>query len=206
MIALVDYGTGNLRSIINAAAEAGRNVAITASPEAVAAAEAVILPGVGAVPGIVHQLRASGLIDVVRQSILTGKPVLAICAGLQLLFASTEEGGKHECLGLLAGEVRRLPGSVKVPHMGWNQVRQQVAHPIFEGIPDGADFYFVHSYYAVVSDAGLVAGTTDYGAHIPSVVAWRNLVATQFHPEKSGANGLKLYANFFRSVAAGSPA
>ncbi len=118
--------------------------------------------------------------------------------GYQALFEGSEEGGWQPCLGVVRGRVRRLPGGLKVPHMGWNQVFQRQAHPLFEGVPDGANFYFVHSYYGDVEDETLVAGETEYALRFPCVIARGNLIATQFHPEKSGAWGLRLYRNFLR--------
>ena len=126
--------------------------------------------------------------------------LFAVCVGMQLLFSGTEEGGWHKCLGIISGAVRKLPSGLKIPHMGWNQVKQWVAHPIFEGTPDEANFYFVHSYYADPEDMSVVAGTTDYGVSLCSVLIRGNLVATQFHPEKSGLYGLRMYANFLKMV------
>jgi glutamine amidotransferase len=127
---------------------------------------------------------------------------LGICIGLQVLFTTTEEGGGHPCLDIIAGKVVRLPAGLKIPHMGWNQVKQKVAHPVFTGIPDEANFYFVHSYYVNPDDKSIVAGETEYGITFASLIARGNLVATQFHPEKSGDPGLKVYDNFFTLVAA----
>jgi len=136
--------------------------------------------------------------NVIRQLIYEGRPFFAVCVGLQVLFSRTEEGGWHECLGVIPGIVKRLPSGLKIPHMGWNQVKQTITHPLFDGVPDEANFYFVHSYYAEPEDMSVVAGTTDYGIPICSVVIKDNLVATQFHPEKSGDQGLKLYSNFLK--------
>jgi glutamine amidotransferase len=125
-------------------------------------------------------------------------PMLAICVGMQVLFDETEEGGRHRCLGIIPGLVKRLPRGLKIPHMGWNQVHQNLRHPLFDSIPDGANFYFVHSYCAEPRDPAVVAGTTDYGVPFCSALASGNLMATQFHPEKSGENGLRMYENFLR--------
>ncbi len=198
MIVIINYGAGNLRSVVNAIHKLGYRPKVTSSPEDVLRARAVILPGVGAAGDTMASLKALALADPIRQVIAAGKPFLGICIGLQILFASTEEGGRQECLGIIPGVVRRLPQGLKVPHMGWNQVHQMIAHPIFSGIPDGANFYFVHSYYAEPQDRSLVAGETEYGIQICSVVARDNLVATQFHPEKSGELGLKIYDNFIK--------
>ncbi len=198
MIAIVDYGAGNLRSVFNAISRLGYQPKITSTPDDVLAARAVILPGVGAAADTVASLKRLGLARPLRQFIAEGRPFLGICIGLQVLFTGTEEGGWHRCLGIINGTVQKLPPGLKIPHMGWNQVRQKVAHPFFAGVPDNANFYFVHSYYADPNDASLVAGETDYGITIPSVVARGNLIATQFHPEKSGDIGLRLYDNFIK--------
>jgi len=139
---------------------------------------------------------------MIGQFIAEGRPFLGVCIGLQILFTDTEEGGWHECLGIIPGRVRKLPSGLKVPHMGWNQVKQTISHPIFDGIPDEANFYFVHSYYVEPEDKSLVAGETEYGIRLCSVIARGNLVATQFHPEKSGDIGLRLYDNFIKLALA----
>ncbi len=198
MIAVIDYGAGNLRSVTNALTKLGFHPRLTNKPGEVLNAKAVILPGVGAAPDAMHNLKELGLADAVRQIILERRPFFAICVGMQILLSSTEEGGQCECLGVIPGVVKRLPSGVKVPHMGWNQVKQRVKHSLFEGIPDEANFYFVHSYYAAPEDSSVVAGTTEYAISFCSVLIKDNLVATQFHPEKSGELGLKMYVNFLR--------
>ncbi len=198
MIAIVDYGAGNLRSVTNAIARLGYQPLVTASASDVARAEAVILPGVGAAGDTMENLRRLGLVDVINQFIADDRPFFGVCIGLQVLFSGTEEGGWQECLGVIPGRVKRLPAGLKIPHMGWNQVKQRLSHPIFEGVPDGANFYFVHSYYGEPEDSSLIAGETEYGLSFASVVVRGNLVATQFHPEKSGEFGLKLYQNFIK--------
>ncbi len=200
MIAVVDYGAGNLRSVANALAKIGCEATVTSEPRDVLRAAVTEFPGVGAAPDTMRSLIQSGLGDAVRQFISEDRPLLAICVGMQVLLSSTEEGEGHEGLGIIPGVVRRLPPGLKVPHMGWNQVRQTMKHPIFEGIPDGANFYFVHSYYPEPLDSAVIAGTTEYGVEICSVLVRGNLVATQFHPEKSGEIGLKLYSNFLRAA------
>jgi glutamine amidotransferase len=202
MIAVVDYGAGNMRSVINAVSRLGYRPEVTSSPDDVLSAQAVILPGVGAAADTMTNLKALGLVEPVRSFIAEGHPFLGVCIGLQILFADTEEGGWHECLGILPGSVRKLPPGLKIPHMGWNQVKQKIVHPIFDGIPDGANFYFVHSYYVEPDDRSLVAGETEYGISTCSVIARGNLVATQFHPEKSGEVGLRLYDNFLKMAMA----
>jgi glutamine amidotransferase len=198
MITIIDYGAGNLRSVVNAVGRLGYEANVTADPAEVLKARAVILPGVGAAADTMTNLREQGLDEPIRRVIAEGRPFLGVCIGMQVLFSDTEEGGSHQCLGIIPGTVRKFPAGLKVPHMGWNQLKQKIAHPVFEGIADGADFYFVHSYYVEPEDRGMVAGETEYGLPFCSVVARDNLVATQFHPEKSGEVGLKVYDNFIR--------
>lgn len=202
MIAIIDYGAGNLRSVVNAITRLGYQPKITSNPREVLKAQAVILPGVGAAGDTVENLKARGLSEPIRQLIKDNRPFLGICIGLQVLFSGTEEGGWHECLNIIPGRIKKLPSGLKTPHMGWNQVKQKLAHPIFDGIPDEANFYFVHSYYAEPEDKSLVAGETEYGIPICSMIARGNLVATQFHPEKSGEFGLKMYDNFIKLALA----
>jgi glutamine amidotransferase len=202
MIAIIDYGAGNLRSVANAIARLGYQPRITSDPAEVANADGIILPGVGAADDTMANLKRLKLANPIRQLATEGRPFLGVCVGLQILFTSTEEGGGHECLDIIPGRVRKLPPGLKIPHMGWNQVKQMISHPIFEGIPDEANFYFVHSYYVEPEDRFLVAGETEYGVRLCSVIARGNLVATQFHPERSGENGLRLYDNFIRLALA----
>jgi glutamine amidotransferase len=204
MIAIVDYGAGNLRSVVNAITRLGYQPKITSSPGELFQAQAVILPGVGAAPDTMTSLKKLGLARPIGQLIAEGRPFLGVCIGLQVLFTGTEEGGWHECLGIIPGRVKKLPSKFKVPHMGWNQVKQRISHPVFEGIPDEANFYFVHSYYVEPDDKSLVAGETDYGIPICSVITRERLVATQFHPEKSGEFGLRFYDNFIKLALATS--
>ena len=198
MITIIDYGAGNLRSVANAVTRLGYQPKITSSVNELLDAQAVILPGVGAAADTMESLRALGLADPIRQVIAEGRPFFGVCIGLQVLFTGTEEGGGHECLGILPGRVNRLPPGLKIPHMGWNQVKQRLSHPIFDGIPDDANFYFVHSYYVEPEDKSLIAADTDYGMPICSSVIKGNLIATQFHPEKSGESGLRMYDNFIK--------
>jgi glutamine amidotransferase len=202
MIAIIDYGAGNLRSVVNAVSRLGYQPRITSDPGELTNAEAVILPGVSAAADTMASLEKLGLTGPIVRYIAEGRPFLGLCIGLQLLFSSTEEGGGQKCLGVFPGRVRKLPSGLKIPHMGWNQLRQKVSHPVFEGIPDGANFYFVHSYYVEPDDGSLVIGETEYGITICSVIARGNLIATQFHPEKSGEVGLKFYDNFIRRALA----
>jgi glutamine amidotransferase len=197
-ITIIDYGAGNLRSVVNAISKLSYQAKVTRIPHEVLSAQAVILPGVGAAADTMANLQKLGLISPIRRFIAEGRPFLGVCIGLQILFSGTEEGGWHECLGIIPGVVRRLPPGLKIPHMGWNQVKQRTSPPIFDGIPDGANFYFVHSYYVEPDDRSLVVGETEYGISICSVIARGNLIATQFHPEKSGETGFKIYDNFIK--------
>jgi glutamine amidotransferase len=202
-IVIVDYGAGNIRSVERAVAHCGHAATITSDPAAVDAADVVIVPGVGAAADTMRNLRERSLVEPLRSFVSSGRPYLGICMGLQALLTASEEGGEHACLDILPGRVMRLPGGLKVPHMGWNQVRRRQPHPVFDGIPDDAYFYFVHSYFPAPDDGEAVIGETDYGVTFASALARDNVVATQFHPEKSGDVGLRFYDNFLR-FAAGS--
>ena len=200
MIVIIDYGAGNLRSVHNAVSRLGYQVKITGATEDIMAAEAVILPGVGAAADTVIALKELGLVGPLQQYVAEDRPFLGICIGLQVLLTGTEEGGGHECLDIIKGRVTRLPPGLKIPHMGWNQVKQIMRHPVFTSIPDNTNFYFVHSYYVNPEDKRLIAGETEYGIAFPSIIIRGNLIATQFHPEKSGDIGLKIYDNFFKLI------
>ncbi len=202
-LVIVDYGAGNLRSVARAVTHVGGEQLITSSGRDVARAEALIVPGVGAAADTMRNLKRHALVDPIREYIAGGRPFLGVCMGQQALFDVSEEGGEHSCLGVLPGRVVRLPDGLKVPHMGWNQVRIVRPHPIFDGIPDGTDFYFVHSYYPRPDDAKTVIGETEYGVTFSSVVGRDNVVASLFHPEKSGDMGLRMY-EFFLRIAAGA--
>jgi imidazole glycerol-phosphate synthase subunit HisH len=204
MIAIIDYGAGNLRSVANAIALMGYDARITSSPNEVLKAEAVFLPGVGAAADTVSSLKAHGLDEALKEIIARDTPFFAVCVGLQVLFEETEEGGGCQCLGLLPGKVRKLPAGIKVPHIGWNNVKKANAHPLFEGIDDNSFFYFVHSYYVEPTKQSEIIGNTDYGTTFASAIARGNMVATQFHPEKSGATGLIMYGNFLKSAIRGN--
>jgi glutamine amidotransferase len=207
-VAVVDYGMGNLRSVSQAVAHAASaaddvKVIVTPRPEEVFAAERIVLPGQGAMRDCMRELADSGLRDAVLDALRT-KPVMGVCVGMQMLLDHSEEQDTRG-LGAIAGRVRRFrldgrrqaDGSrFKVPHMGWNRVHQARAHALWQGVSDGAHFYFVHSYYAEPADGHHSAGITDYGARFTSAVARDNIFATQFHPEKSAADGLMLYRNF----------
>ena len=196
MITIIDYGAGNLRSVAKAVAKLGYEAEISSDPQKVLAADIVILPGVGAAGDTMDSLQNLGLVEPVRQVIAGSRSFLGICLGIQVLLTSTEESGGYDCLDVIPGVVRLLPPDLKVPQMGWNQVKQKMPHPIFEGIPDGANFYFVHSFYVDPADKSVVAAETDYGIDFCSMLIRDNLVATQFHPEKSGELGLRLLRNF----------
>lgn len=198
-LVIVDYGAGNLRSVARAVAHAGVEPLVTARPEDVLAAKALILPGVGAAEDTMANLRRAGLIEPLREYIASGRPFLGVCMGQQALFEVSEEDGERDLLGILRGRIIRFPRGMTVPHMGWNTVEMRADHPVFEGIPDGSFFYFVHSYHPAPAEDSDILGVTDYeGIVFPSVVGRDNVIATQFHPEKSGAAGLRLYANFLR--------
>ena len=199
MIAIVDYGAGNLRSVAKAVEKLGYSPEVTGDPQKVRNAKAVILPGVGASDSAMTALEERGLVEPLRTVIRDGVPFFGVCLGLQLLLESSEEGSMP-CLSVVPGRVKRFPNSVKTPHMGWNEVNFERDHPVLEGVESGSYFYFVHSYYAAPEDQSLVLGTTDYASQFCSVIARDNLVATQFHPEKSGGVGLRLYENFLRSM------
>jgi glutamine amidotransferase len=197
-VAVVDYGVGNLRSVRRALEAAGAEVETTADPAAIDAAAGVVLPGVGAFAPARRRLAESGLDAHLIELAGQGKPLLGVCLGYQLLFAASYEDGYTEGLGLLPGPVRRLVQTPerKVPHMGWNRVRQARPDILFEGIPDRSYFYFVHSYYPEIKAGPEVLGTADYGRTLAVVARRRSVAGTQFHPEKSGPPGLRLYANF----------
>lgn len=195
---MVDYGMGNLRSVQKGLQKVGVQARVVSDPDSVLRAPAVVLPGVGAFRDCMRNLQRLELLEAVLQSIQAGKPYLGICLGLQILFEASEEFGLTRGLGVLKGKVVRFPQSpgLKVPHMGWNQIRIRRRPPILKDIPDGAYFYFVHSYYVVPQEPQVVATTTEYGVQFVSMV-WRdNVFATQFHPEKSQALGLRVLRAF----------
>ena len=199
-VIVVDYEMGNLRSVARALEKAGVSATVSSDPEALLQADAVVLPGVGAADAAMRALRARGLADPIREYVASGRPFLGVCLGLQLLLRDTQEGDVP-CLGVAPGRVRRLPPGLKVPHMGWNWVDFRREHPVFEGLEAGGHFYFVHSYYPEPEDEGWVAGVTEYGVTFCSALARHNLTATQFHPEKSGPTGLRIYRNFVSTAA-----
>jgi glutamine amidotransferase len=199
-MAIIDTGIGNLRSVQKAFEFVGAAPAITEDPAVVAAAEAVVLPGVGAFGDSIDGLRARGLEPAVCDAIRRGVPFFGICVGMQLLFEESEEMGLHRGLGVLPGRLVRFPDSLTVPHMGWNQIEPRRPHPLLDGVPSGAFAYFDHSYCVVTGDESIVAATTEYGGPFPSVVARDNVWAIQFHPEKSQQVGLRILRNFVEKV------
>ncbi|MCR9291807.1 MAG: imidazole glycerol phosphate synthase subunit HisH [bacterium] len=198
-IAIVDYQMGNLRSVQKALEHAGYQATVTSHADELAAADKIILPGVGAFGDAIRELKSRDLVEPILEAIQKGKPFLGICLGLQLLFEVGREGGEHAGLGVLPGSVERFPRSdeLKVPHMGWNQVIvEQPNCPLFKGVPETAYFYFVHSYYVVPQQSSVHWLDCEYGIRFCAAI-WRdNLFATQFHPEKSQANGLQILKNF----------
>jgi glutamine amidotransferase len=197
-IAIIDYQMGNLRSVQKAFEQVGHSAAITSDPNELARADKIVLPGVGAFGDAMAELERRDLVQPIKDSIGSGKPFLGICLGLQLLFDVGYEGGKFAGLGVLRGKVVRfdLPHEFKVPHMGWNRGAIKRRAPLLEGIADGAFFYFVHSYYVVPEDAGLVAIETEYSHPFCAAIWHHNVFATQFHPEKSQSDGLRMLKNF----------
>ena len=202
MIALIDYGMGNLGSVSNALSFIGAAHRITSDPAQVAGADRVILPGVGAFGDCMANLRDYGLVDVIKQVIAEDRPFLGICLGLQMLFSESEEMGRHEGLDIIPGKVVRFTHDLKIPQIGWNQVKICQRCPQLEGVRNHSYFYFVHSYYVVPEDVTVVAATTDYGYQFCSVIRRGNLFATQFHPEKSHDAGLAILRNFAGMVEA----
>jgi imidazole glycerol-phosphate synthase subunit HisH len=197
VIVIIDYQAGNLTSVVRSLKALGVEGTVTQDPAVVAQATRVIFPGVGAAGKAMATLRELGLDQALRQSFQRGIPILGICLGAQVILEHSEENDTA-CLGLLPGRTRALSRGegLKIPHMGWNRVRFLKAHRIFKGLPEGAEYYFVHSYYPAPADAAMVVGVTDHGVEFPCAIGWRNLVATQFHPEKSGRFGLQILENF----------
>jgi len=215
MIAIIDYGMGNLRSVEKGFQKVGVDVTVTNSPAVVKKADAVVLPGVGAFKDCMRELTNLELIDAVVEAINSGKPYLGICLGLQVLFSESEEFGRCKGLDIFRGKVVKFEFGVqgtgaaqssepltsdlsplKVPHMGWNEIKMRDDNPLFSGIQDRSFFYFVHSYYVVPDDASVIAATTDYGIEFTSSIRKDNIFAVQFHPEKSQAAGLQMLRNF----------
>jgi glutamine amidotransferase len=200
MIAIIDYGMGNLRSVQKGFERMGREAVVTREPHTILDASKVVLPGVGAFPDCMRNLEEFGLIDAVQKSIRSGKPFLGICLGLQLLFTESEEFGISKGLDIITGKVVRFKGpefkGLKIPHMGWNSLAIKRRPPVMQDVPEGSHVYFVHSFHVVPEDKGVIATTTNYGIDFVSSVWKDNIVAVQFHPEKSQALGLSILKRF----------
>lgn len=196
MIAIIDYGMGNLRSVQKGFEKAGWEAQIVSDVLSLSNSSGIVLPGVGAFARAVENLKRAGLFEAVISEINAGKPFLGICLGLQLLFEVSEEWGLTDGMGIFSGRVKKLPDSIKVPHMGWNQVFLKKDNPLMEGIADGSYFYFVHSFYVDAETPDQIAGVTEYGISFASMVQKDNIFGIQFHPEKSSALGLRILKNF----------
>ncbi len=203
MIAIIDYGMGNLRSVQKGFEKVGFDAVVTSDPKVVLEAEKIVLPGVGAFRDCMHNLEQGGFVEPILQVISEGRPFLGICLGLQLLFSESEEFGLHKGLGVIPGRVVRFPEGMEekgerlpVPHMGWNQISFRNHSPLFAGIDEGTNVYFVHSYFVKPDDASVIATTTNYGIDFCSSIWKDNVIATQFHPEKSQEKGLEMLKNF----------
>lgn len=196
MIAIIDYGMGNLRSVEKGFQKMGIDVRVVSDPRKIDDAAGVVLPGVGAFRDCMNNLERLSLVEAILRSIAKGKPFLGICLGLQVLFTESEEFGPCRGLDVMPGRVVRFRGGLKVPHMGWNTVKILREAPILDGIADGAFFYFVHSYYVIPKHEDVIATTTDYGCTFTSAIWRENIFATQFHPEKSQQIGLSVLKNF----------
>ena len=198
-VAIIDYGVGNLRSVEKAFAAVGCDAVVSANENILQTVERLVLPGVGAFGACMKALTERGFDQLVTERAAQGTPLLGVCVGMQMLFEESQEFGTTRGLGLLRGSVSRFSDELVVPQVGWNQIRQRHAHPLFQGVADGAFFYFVHSYYCEPADSDVVLGETDYGVAYASVVAHENISGVQFHPEKSQAAGLRLLANSARA-------
>ena len=199
MIAIMDYGVGNLFSVEKAFLYLGADAKITNDAEVLRRADKIVLPGVGAFGDCMKNLQASGMIPVLKERVQAGVPLLGICVGLQILFEGSDESPEAEGLGFFRGRVRKIQAEgLKIPHMGWNSldIRRRGKHDLFAGLPENPFVYFVHSYHAVPEDGGIVTATADYGERLTAAVAKGNVCATQFHPEKSGDVGLDILKNF----------
>jgi len=199
LISVLDYQAGNIKSVENALEHSGARVIVTSDPHVINESDAIVFPGQGSCVSSMDNIKSKGLDVVIKDSICSGKPFLGICLGLQLLLEKSEEGNT-DCLDIVRGEVKRFDQGLKIPHMGWNSVSFTIDHPVFFGIPNRSYFYFVHSYYADPYDASIISSATDYGINFCSSIAYDNVIAVQFHPEKSGDIGLKLYKNFVEFI------
>lgn len=202
VIAVVDYGMGNLGSVAKALRALGEEARITSDPAEIAAAQGVILPGVGAFGDAMAELKARGLVETLKAVAADGRPFLGICLGLQLLFGASEEGGYYQGLGILPGVVKKLQGQIKIPHIGWNSLTFPRPTPLFQRVDEGSYVYFVHSYKVVPEDEAVVAALVSYGEDFTAAVCSGNVWGVQFHPEKSSRVGLTILQNFAREVKA----
>ena len=203
IITVIDYQAGNIRSVEKALEKSGASVKLSGKASDLEKSDAVVFPGQGSCDSSMVNLRSQGLDEVLVEWINSGKPFMGVCLGLQLLLEESDEGDERG-LGVLEGRVEKLPEGQKVPHMGWNSVRFTTDHPVFKGVSQNSYFYFVHSYIAVPKASSIIAGHTEYGRDFCSAVAFDNVVAVQFHPEKSGENGLNIYKNFVSYVESSS--
>ena len=199
MIAIADYGIGNLGSVTRGFRRSGADVRLSGDPAVLRAADALVLPGDGAFGATMAELERRGLVPLLREAAESGRPLLGICIGMQLLFEESEEHGRHRGLGLLPGRVRRFEGDLPVPHMGWNRLHARREHPLLESVPEGAHVYFVHSYYCDAPDEVVIAAS-DYGRDFPAIVGRGSILGVQFHPEKSQEVGLRMVESFVRMV------
>ena len=195
-VAIIDYGVGNLRSVEKAFAAMGCEAVISGDESVLSKAESLVLPGVGAFAACMKALQERGFDRLVKEKVSEGTPLLGVCVGMQLLFDESVEFGSTRGLGLLRGSVRRFANDLVVPHVGWNRIHQKRAHPLFEGVEEGAFCYFVHSFYCEAGDQSVIVGETEYGVRYASVVAEANVCGVQFHPEKSQDVGLRMLRNF----------
>jgi glutamine amidotransferase len=200
-VAIIDYGVGNLRSVEKAFAATGQEAIVTRDQRELRSAERLVLPGVGAFANCMRALADHGLVELVRDRVAAGVPLLGVCVGMQMLFEESDEFGRSRGLGILKGHVRRFGDDLVVPTVGWNRIRQRRSHPLFAGIADNSFCYFVHSYFCDPTSVDAVVGETDYGRTYASVVAEKNVCGVQFHPEKSQSVGLRMLANFATSDA-----
>ena len=199
MIAVLDYGIGNLGSVLKAFRAVGAEAALVETPQAARSADALVVPGDGAFGAAMDEIERRGFGDVLRAAAAAGRPVLGICIGMQILFEESTEHGRHRGLGLLPGRVTRIDTALPVPHMGWNRLRQLRAHPLFDGVADGAHVYFVHSYKCD-ADPSVLLATTDYDGEVAAIVGRGSVLGVQFHPEKSQGVGLSLIRNYVAQV------
>lgn len=195
-IAIIDYDAGNLANVVRAATRAGLDVVVTRDPEEIREAKALILPGVGAMKDAMDHLSGYGLTEIIREEVRKGKKLAGICLGMQALYEVSEEGGEVSALGLLPGRIAHFPpGDLKVPHMGWNELIIRRPHEVLAGLPEKSYVYFVHSYYKTPGDSEDIIASADYGVTVPAVVGKDNVLGFQFHPEKSGPIGLRIWKN-----------